>query len=71
MTKLDNITNGAVRKSFGKELALKVDSVLDNLVGPVLAGLVDQKLAAKLLKKKISQWSKRPPLSVAMLELAN
>ena len=30
------------QKNFGEELALDVDSVLDNLVDPVLAGLVDQ-----------------------------
>ena len=30
------------QKNFGEELALDVESVLDNLVDPVLAGLVDQ-----------------------------
>ena len=33
------ITDEATRMSFCEELALDVDSVLDNIVDPVLAGL--------------------------------
>ena len=40
--KLKNITDEATRKSFGQELALDANGVLDNLVDSVLDGLVDQ-----------------------------
>ena len=37
----NSITDDATRMSFGEELALDADSVLDNIVDPVLAKLVD------------------------------
>ena len=40
--KLKNITDEATRKSFGQELALDANGVLDNLVDSVLDGIVDQ-----------------------------